>query len=249
MTELNDAGTYYNAGPRKVTGTGTYHYMCSRNNNFSNRSQKGKIIVTPAVASASRTIDERGGDIVLMDPIMAKDVSAPRPPSAITAKDSDVPKHLSVKVPPDALMERSLQLDIDETERDAQCQEMVQCPQDAPISNMVNVYPQGPLPIAEDKPLVMTMQVSNLDYLHEPVVYYTMDNGATWYRKDIESIDGNTITFTTTDGASYIATKSLLIGTVAALSVGLIFGFLILVAVFVVYRKNRGLFNGYGNKI
>ena len=51
MTELNDAGTYYNAGPRKVTGTGTYHYMCSRNNNFSNRSQKGKIIVTPAVGT------------------------------------------------------------------------------------------------------------------------------------------------------------------------------------------------------
>lgn len=248
MTELNDAGTYYNAGPRKVTGTGTYHYMCTRNNNFSNRSQKGKIIVTPAVASASRTLDERGGEIAFMDPVMAMDKSVPRQPSAINAKSTAAGNHLSVKVPPNALVEKSLHLHVDETET-TQCQEMVQCPQDAPISNIVNVYPQGPLPIADDKPLVMTMQVSNLDYLHEPVVYYTMDNGETWYRKDIDSIDGNTITFTTTDGASYIATKSLLVGTVAALSVGLIFGFLILIAVCVVYRKNKGLFNGYGNKI
>ncbi len=29
----------------KFTKTGTYHYMCSRNNNFTNRSQKGTIIV------------------------------------------------------------------------------------------------------------------------------------------------------------------------------------------------------------
>ena len=28
-----------------MTKAGTYYYMCTRNNNFSNRSQKGKIIV------------------------------------------------------------------------------------------------------------------------------------------------------------------------------------------------------------
>ena len=45
MSELDDAGTYFDLGPKKVTQRGTYHYMCSRNNNFTNRSQKGKIIV------------------------------------------------------------------------------------------------------------------------------------------------------------------------------------------------------------
>lgn len=45
MKELDDAGTYFDLGVRKVTGVGTYHYMCTRNNNFSNRSQKGKIII------------------------------------------------------------------------------------------------------------------------------------------------------------------------------------------------------------
>ena len=45
MSELDDAGTYFDLGPRKVTQRGTYHYMCTRNNNFTNRSQKGKVIV------------------------------------------------------------------------------------------------------------------------------------------------------------------------------------------------------------
>ena len=44
MSELDDAGTYYDAKPMKITETGTYHYMCTRNNNFSNRSQKGRIV-------------------------------------------------------------------------------------------------------------------------------------------------------------------------------------------------------------
>jgi len=47
MKELDDAGTYFDLGVRKVTGVGTYHYMCTRNNNFSNRSQKGKIVILP----------------------------------------------------------------------------------------------------------------------------------------------------------------------------------------------------------
>ena len=45
MSELDDAGTYFDLGPRKITQRGTFYYMCSRNNNFTNRSQKGKIIV------------------------------------------------------------------------------------------------------------------------------------------------------------------------------------------------------------
>jgi len=46
MDELNDAGTYFDAGPQQVTQNGIYHYLCTRNNNFSNRDQKGTIVVT-----------------------------------------------------------------------------------------------------------------------------------------------------------------------------------------------------------
>jgi len=42
---FNEAGTYYDARPQKVTRNGIFFYMCTRNNNFSNRSQKGKIVV------------------------------------------------------------------------------------------------------------------------------------------------------------------------------------------------------------
>lgn len=45
MDELDDAGTYFDLGPKKVTKSGVFHYMSSRNNNFSNRDQKGVVIV------------------------------------------------------------------------------------------------------------------------------------------------------------------------------------------------------------
>lgn len=44
--ELDNASTYGNLPPHKVTKKGTYYYMCTRNNNFTNRSQKGSIIVS-----------------------------------------------------------------------------------------------------------------------------------------------------------------------------------------------------------
>ena len=64
MSELDDAGTYFDMKPRKVTDLGTYHYMCTRNNNFSNRSQKGKITVGLA-ALAYKMIGWNGGAIEL----------------------------------------------------------------------------------------------------------------------------------------------------------------------------------------
>ena len=42
--QLNNADPYYNQPPM-LLNTGTHHYQCTRNNNFSNRSQKGSIVV------------------------------------------------------------------------------------------------------------------------------------------------------------------------------------------------------------
>ncbi|KAH9496344.1 Protein DD3-3 [Bulinus truncatus] len=70
VSELDDAGTYFNLPPRKVTEKGTYHYMSTRNNNFSNRDQKGKIIVSSS-AYASRAIGKMGGTLT-MEPGLAK---------------------------------------------------------------------------------------------------------------------------------------------------------------------------------
>jgi len=63
MSELDDAGTYYDLLPHKVTGgTGTFYYLCTRNNNFSNRSQKGKIVVEAAPEDV-QAIGTEGGVI------------------------------------------------------------------------------------------------------------------------------------------------------------------------------------------
>jgi hypothetical protein len=45
---LNDVSPTFRGPLIKLTETGTVHYMCTRNNNFSNRSQKGSITVVAA---------------------------------------------------------------------------------------------------------------------------------------------------------------------------------------------------------
>lgn len=62
MSELDDAGTYFDLGPKKVTGTGIYYYMSTRNNNFSNRSQKGRIIIANT-EQISKMIGRLGGSL------------------------------------------------------------------------------------------------------------------------------------------------------------------------------------------
>lgn len=45
--KLNAAGRYFDLGAVRVGDEGTYHFMSSRNNNFTNRAQKSSIIVDP----------------------------------------------------------------------------------------------------------------------------------------------------------------------------------------------------------
>jgi len=69
--ELNSESTYYDMGLKKVEvpapGTAVYNYLCTRNNNFSNRSQKGKIsVVAPGTTTAAvNKINSHGGNITL----------------------------------------------------------------------------------------------------------------------------------------------------------------------------------------
>ena len=62
MSELDDAGTYFDLGPKKITQRGYYYYLCTRNNNFTNRSQKGLIAVLLNRAFTKR-IGWNGGTI------------------------------------------------------------------------------------------------------------------------------------------------------------------------------------------
>ncbi|WAR25145.1 DD3-like protein [Mya arenaria] len=61
---LDPASPYFDLGPRKVTQLGTYHYVSTRNNDFSNRDQKARIMVTD-MAFTENAVGTLGGDIVL----------------------------------------------------------------------------------------------------------------------------------------------------------------------------------------
>ena len=61
MSELDDAGTYFDLKPKKITAEGIYHFLSTRNNNFSNRSQKGKIVVVKQ-KKTEKSIGWNGGE-------------------------------------------------------------------------------------------------------------------------------------------------------------------------------------------
>lgn len=46
QNQLNNASPSFKGAVFRIKKKGTYHYMCSRNNNFSNRSQKGSFVVS-----------------------------------------------------------------------------------------------------------------------------------------------------------------------------------------------------------
>lgn len=62
MEELDDASTGFNMPLQKVSELGCWNFLSTRNNNFSNRSQKGKICVTDNSVE-NRMIGANGGEI------------------------------------------------------------------------------------------------------------------------------------------------------------------------------------------
>jgi plastocyanin len=62
MSELDDSATYFDSGPLKTSVNGYYHYLCTRNNNFSNRDQKAKLVVSDS-SETSELVGALGGSI------------------------------------------------------------------------------------------------------------------------------------------------------------------------------------------
>ena len=62
LTQLDDAGPYFDLEPRTISQTGTFFTVCTRNNDFSNRDQKGQILVYPYQMSFT-TIGWMGGKV------------------------------------------------------------------------------------------------------------------------------------------------------------------------------------------
>jgi len=54
IEELDDTGTHFDLGLRQIKTSGIWRFLCTRNNNFTNRSQKGEIRVVPKSEQAER---------------------------------------------------------------------------------------------------------------------------------------------------------------------------------------------------
>jgi len=74
MATLDDAGTYFDLGPRQATTNGVYHYVSTRNNNFSNRDQKASMVVSQESVSYALfglyggELDEQTGAKIIAGP-------------------------------------------------------------------------------------------------------------------------------------------------------------------------------------
>ena len=86
--ELDDAGTYFNAGLVPAPLPGRHNYMCTRNNNFSNRGQKSLINVSPVAYNVALVTPSKGGQIFL------------RPNKVSTATSAPLSTHVLVDFPP-----------------------------------------------------------------------------------------------------------------------------------------------------
>lgn len=111
MDELDDAGTYFDLGLRQVTLNGIYHYLCTRNNNFSNRSQKGKITVSDAESSAG-VLGVLGGNVGGVS-VKAQALQSATPVSVSSGHlPSDQAPDLSVEVSSDFVTVLPVNLDL-----------------------------------------------------------------------------------------------------------------------------------------
>jgi len=63
--KLNNANAYFDGGIYRQNSTGVVHYMSSRNNNFSNRSQKASLISLPILPTWAIAVTAVGGVLCL----------------------------------------------------------------------------------------------------------------------------------------------------------------------------------------
>ena len=63
--KLNAAPAYFDAGLVALNRIGEYHYMSSRNNNFSNRSQKASITVLGVISTWAIVVLALGAALLL----------------------------------------------------------------------------------------------------------------------------------------------------------------------------------------
>ncbi|CAH1783889.1 unnamed protein product [Owenia fusiformis] len=213
LSELDDAGTYYDLGPRKVTTTGSYHYMCTRNNNFSNRSQKGRIIcLDHSVADVS--VGWNGGSI-------------------------NIGRKAAINIEPDTFAQLQ-KLRIEEWETavaEARIAELGRSINvgDGYASNYIRLLPETKL-TQGDKTFTVQMKVEQPGTKNVGV-YRTNNDFATWTRLDADINDG-LATFEAQGGGVYVARTEPQVGVIVGVCIGLIALVAIIIGGILYFKKN-----------
>jgi len=68
--ELDNAPASFKGVVLRFPDTGKYHFMCTRNNNFSNRSQKGGFTVVDSTAKVAKKSSEYGGKVAAVKKLL-----------------------------------------------------------------------------------------------------------------------------------------------------------------------------------
>ncbi|XP_065192405.1 protein DD3-3-like [Sycon ciliatum] len=219
MSELDDAGTYFDLGPKKVTSVGTYHYMCTRNNNFSNRSQKGKLVVS-AQSVQYRSIGLNGGNLTM--------------PSRSTM----------VHVPRGAFGQlHNLRVESWPT-RD--CQQLLESlgssilSDGTTASDCLALYPEGRLTVNGAK-MRLSMSLKENQAASSIRVYQTTASSASsWSEVTVTSVENNIVTFESQQGGLYVAKEDpnfIVIGSIVA---ACLIAVIILVGALVYFKRYPG---------
>ncbi|XP_077997419.1 protein DD3-3-like isoform X2 [Glandiceps talaboti] len=214
LSELDDAGTYFDLGPRKVTQSGHYHYMCTRNNNFSNRSQKGKmLVVEEKIAAAS--IGWNGGNLTLGE------VAA-------------------VNIERDILSElHQIQLEawsIAQGERVQEEQGHKMTAGSAYASDYIVLHPQQKL-TQEDKTFIMKMKVTMPSTDEIKIFHSTNDNLGSWQRIKAE-VKGHEVTFETDMGGIYVARTEPNVVAIVGIVIGCLAAVVLIVGTIIYFRRH-----------
>nr|XP_039264371.1 protein DD3-3-like [Styela clava] len=228
MHELDDAGTYYDLTPRKVTMVGDFNYMCTRNNNFSNRSQKGKIIVKKSKVSQAY-IGQLGGNVTMTGTEDHTQTAAYFPPQSL----SD-PQNVQLEV-----------IHQDEVALKSRP------PNDDYISNFVLLSQNAQA--SEGNPIHMSISLESgngIGSLFEAVVYRTTDD-STWISLELDSKKSSSSSahFKTESGGHFVVAKQVAPGPMAGLVIGLVVAVILIGCLIYYFRTTKLPFASYSSKV
>ncbi|XP_801877.1 protein DD3-3 [Strongylocentrotus purpuratus] len=215
MSELDDAGTYFDAKPLKVTETGTHHYMCTRNNNFSNRSQKGRMKVG-VEQTAYSAIGYTGGNVTTSH-------------SELNFGRGSLDHLEDIKV-----------VEWDPQQGKWEIERVDGSPDDIPgdkiESNFVTIYPTGQITTADE---TFTLRLFLNGSTSDVVELFRSDpeSFTTWEKVEF-SRQGNALAVETQSGGTYVATGSSNAGQIAGIVIGCIAAAVLIIGAVVYFRMH-----------